>query len=385
MAPRLKAAILVMSALIGLTQAAFAQDAQIAPHRLGEPLSEWLKLNQLDLNSICEKHPRGDDSMDFKSVCKKLTSMRETGHGQFYTKDQTGRTFGWEFADRRLAKYFFDGQWHGAGDQTVQTNGPIEIESVDPKTPVSVDDDLNRCLRSGNSAVACLSLMQTNAEQVLAAQKAKASPLVETYFIDGSFTSGVVPVIEIENRGNDPSAVLVQRFSADGSLSDSSLKNVIGKTKIEVRLEGHPTNQYQGWIKVLNTKRDDVIVSGTFDLLEGNKLRQIQMISSRPEIGPLMANDEIPTDGVRRFIVINLSDYPVHVGWCQEDSPGCSPVTYDLVEPKGMRAYPIDNQKKYAGIKSTESFIHIAGVVTREKGSTRTFDSSTAIRFDPVK
>jgi hypothetical protein len=89
------------------------QQAGIEPHRVGETFAEWLKLNQLDLGYICGKHNRGDTSMDFKSVCKKLTTMQGTGYGDFYTTNQTGRTFGWRFADGKVADYSVDGKWQG--------------------------------------------------------------------------------------------------------------------------------------------------------------------------------------------------------------------------------------------------------------------------------
>lgn len=91
----------------------------ITPHRLGEAFSEWLKLNQLDLSDICGKHNRSDNSMDFRAVCKRLSAMRNTGNGDFYTTDQTGRTFGWRFADGKVADYSLDGEWHS----TVVTPG----------------------------------------------------------------------------------------------------------------------------------------------------------------------------------------------------------------------------------------------------------------------
>ncbi len=85
----------------------------IMPHRLGETFSEWLRLNQLDLSYICGKHNRRDNRMDFKGVCKKLSAMRDTGHGDFYTTNQTGHTFGWRFTNGTVAEYSVDGKWQG--------------------------------------------------------------------------------------------------------------------------------------------------------------------------------------------------------------------------------------------------------------------------------
>jgi hypothetical protein len=77
----------------------------IAPHRLGEPFSDWLRLNNMDLTYICgTKHNRGDNSMDFKSVCKRLTAFQNGGSGEFYTADADGKT-GWRFANGQVDQY----------------------------------------------------------------------------------------------------------------------------------------------------------------------------------------------------------------------------------------------------------------------------------------
>lgn len=95
----------------------------ITPHRLRETFSEWLKLNQLDLNYICGKRNRGDNSMDFKAVCKKFSAMQDSGNGDFYTTDQTGRTFGWRFVNGTLAEYSIDDKWKNAIVVPDLTNG----------------------------------------------------------------------------------------------------------------------------------------------------------------------------------------------------------------------------------------------------------------------
>ena len=83
----------------------------ITPHRLGETFSEWLRLNQLDLSYICGKHNRRDNRIDFKGACKKLSTTRDTGIGDFYTINDTGHTFGWRFANGTVAEYSVDEKW----------------------------------------------------------------------------------------------------------------------------------------------------------------------------------------------------------------------------------------------------------------------------------
>src|SRR6266404_4362622 len=83
----------------------------IASHQVGETFAEWLRLNQIDLNDICQSHKRNDKRMDFKAVCKKLSTIRDTGYGDFYTTDQTRPPVGWRFVDGKVGDYSIDGKW----------------------------------------------------------------------------------------------------------------------------------------------------------------------------------------------------------------------------------------------------------------------------------
>ena len=80
----------------------------ISPHRLRETFTEWLQLNQLDLADICSRHNRNDRRMDFSAVCLKLSAIRDTGTGEFYTTDQTGKTVGWWFSGGTVSDYSID-------------------------------------------------------------------------------------------------------------------------------------------------------------------------------------------------------------------------------------------------------------------------------------
>ena len=86
--------------------------SEIAPHQIGETFAEWLRINQIDLNDICQPHKRGDKRVDYKAVCKKLSTMRDTGYGDFYTKNESGSTFGWRFVDGRVGDYSVNEMWH---------------------------------------------------------------------------------------------------------------------------------------------------------------------------------------------------------------------------------------------------------------------------------
>lgn len=257
----------------------------IRPHRLGETFSEWLGFNQLDLGDICGKHTRSDKGMDYKSVCKKLSTMRDTGRGEFYTTDQTGRTFGWEFVDGKLAEYSLDGQWHSSvlGSERIDQNSETTVP--ESKAQVSNGDELKRCLDAGTSATTCLSQEQLRAEKRLASQKTRQSPTAETYFVDANLDTDIAAVLELDNKGQLPSDVLIQRFAPDGSLTDSQLKHVLERSTTNIRIE-NPISRasatartvddilkvraskknygWMGWIKVVSTD-SSVVVSGTWE------------------------------------------------------------------------------------------------------------------------
>jgi hypothetical protein len=92
---------------------------EIAPHRAGETFAEWLSLNQMDLDEICGSHKRSDTTANFKVVCKKLSRIRDTGQGEFYSATQLG-TFGWRFLDGKVSDYSVSGQWRSTNLAKVQ-------------------------------------------------------------------------------------------------------------------------------------------------------------------------------------------------------------------------------------------------------------------------
>jgi TonB family protein len=75
--------------------------SQIGPHRIGETFQVWLAINQIDLPALCRED---------KGVCKRLTAIQHTGHGEFSTADASHGTVGWIFKggkviERKLPKW----------------------------------------------------------------------------------------------------------------------------------------------------------------------------------------------------------------------------------------------------------------------------------------
>jgi hypothetical protein len=115
----------------------------LGPHRVGKTFAEWLKFNNLDLDDICQKRRRVDNHMDFKTVCKSLSAIRDTGRGEFYTTTNTGRTFKSVFEDGKVRQYSRSGVLHVhypicSGDKINETEYGLDI------TPFEIHSDSSR-------------------------------------------------------------------------------------------------------------------------------------------------------------------------------------------------------------------------------------------------
>jgi hypothetical protein len=97
---------LILAMAIHAQVPSLAQDkpTEIGGHRIGEAFQEWLSSNHLDLGDICGPHKRGDKRMDFKIVCKNLSSFRDGKTGTFTTTDDTKRKLEWLFVDGKVAE-----------------------------------------------------------------------------------------------------------------------------------------------------------------------------------------------------------------------------------------------------------------------------------------
>jgi hypothetical protein len=70
------------------SQSAASPESQYGPHKIGETFQEWLGLIHIDIAALCREN---------KSACKRLSDIQKKGHGEFWTTDNSGRTFGWTF------------------------------------------------------------------------------------------------------------------------------------------------------------------------------------------------------------------------------------------------------------------------------------------------
>jgi hypothetical protein len=84
--------------LLFATAAVGQQATRVGGHTLGESFQQWLSVNQLA--GMCDQ-PHHD-----KQVCKRLNSIRDSGHGAFstYSDEKTRQEFIWLFSDGVLAE-----------------------------------------------------------------------------------------------------------------------------------------------------------------------------------------------------------------------------------------------------------------------------------------
>ena len=101
---------LVLSGLVLLVAAmCSAQDrprpTMIGTHRLGESFDEWMTAANLNLAEICGQHPRSDKRMDYKQVCRTLTTLKAGVPGWFKLNDpKNDANFTWTFPNARVTK-----------------------------------------------------------------------------------------------------------------------------------------------------------------------------------------------------------------------------------------------------------------------------------------
>ena len=218
----------------------------------------------------------------------------------------------------------------------------------------------------------------------------------ETCFLAVPFAKGASAAIHLDNKGKASRDVTIQRFSATGKLLDTVTTKVAGRSSADVRLDLSADSAEFGWFRSVEKGGNSVLVSSTFEYLSGNAL------NSLPELAvyrhPLSARavqdarlysirhkytyDVFALRGVAYFFV-NLSDYPVAVGMCQENYPDCTSTTLDrTVQPMATIAFPIDQQKRFLVVESEPGYSAGTALAWTE-GLTKVFGASSSITFGP--
>jgi membrane-associated protease RseP (regulator of RpoE activity) len=146
-----------------------------------------------------------------------------------------------------------------------------------------------------------------------------------------------------------------------------------------------------GWIRVVEEGKA-VVVSGTMELLNGNKLSHY-LLTPHParytrdftvnntttfcEDGSELAKG-FKCNGTQAIFLINLSDNPVEVGMCLD--AGCVPASTETVAARGMIVYP-NQRKQIIRVTMATTGYYVLGNVSFGEGTTQTFDASSTITF----
>jgi hypothetical protein len=85
------------------------ESALLAPHSLGETVPDWLRLNNLDVDAICQG--RSNTEANTKAVCKKLSEIKKAGRGEFSTVDDSGQEITWLFRNAAAVDFQINSYW----------------------------------------------------------------------------------------------------------------------------------------------------------------------------------------------------------------------------------------------------------------------------------
>ena len=85
------------------------------------------------------------------------------------------------------------------------------------------------------------------------------------------------------------------------------------------------------------------------------------------------------------YVFVNLSDYPVQAGMCQDNYPDCAPPSLPYtVRPHASLVFPIDEQERFLVMHSTPGY-SVATAVQWTEGLKQIFTANSSITFGLVK
>jgi hypothetical protein len=207
--------------------------------------------------------------------------------------------------------------------------------------------------------------------------------------LDPRYTESIL----LTNKGSVPSKVVIEKYLASGELVDIYTLEVPPQAEREVRipafrlLEGRTQIGQYAWMRV--TAHGSVEIRWNTEILEGNILETLE----QPK-GAMSAKSHTRgyrgSNGGRITFYLNLTDHPVTVGFCQssyatgDDLPCPIYGAIRTVDPKGMAVFPMDG-RQFTRVVTAEAYDSIGTIVYEGSGPRKTFESDSAIQFDPVK
>lgn len=213
----------------------------------------------------------------------------------------------------------------------------------------------------------------------------------ESCFLAIPFANGNTASIQLSNTEKKQQSVDIERYSANGRLLETVTKAMLVGGHTEVRLDLSSDKPEFGWIRVLATSKG-VTVSTAVETVQGNTLESIPQgaVYRNPPLTkrPFLALPHRWTYNVANnlgflFYFVNLSEYPVQAGICQDDHhPNCtSPALPSTVAPMASISFPIDQSRRYAVIESSPGY-SVATTLRLSDGTRKVFDASTCIKFE---
>jgi hypothetical protein len=227
--------------------------------------------------------------------------------------------------------------------------------------------------------------------------KTKPSTNNETCFLGVPFVKGGTVTVKLANVGHGAHSITIQPWLSDGSPLQNVSQIVPGSTATEVRVAVASETPTFGWFQITE-EGHAITVSAAYEYLNGNTLTTIPMLpvfrhpSSDGAVRSALeysihhryTYDVFALQGAL-YVFVNLSDYPVQAGMCQENYPDCVvPSLPRTVEPHAGLVFTIDQKKRFLVMHSTPGY-SVATAVEWTEGLKQIFTANSSITFDLVK
>lgn len=225
----------------------------------------------------------------------------------------------------------------------------------------------------------------------------KSAPTSETCFLFVPFVRGATVELQMTNTGHDAHRITIQPWDSNGSPLERRDQMVPAGATTEIRVDVTSDPPKLGWVQVMEEGRTTK-VSATYEYLDGDTVTTIPMLAVfrhplsesavrsalQYSIHHRYTYDVFALRGVL-YVFVNLSDYPVQAGLCQENYPDCvlQSLPYTVM-PHASLVLPIDQQKRFLVMHSTPGY-SVSTAVEMTEGLRRIFAVNSSITFGPVR
>ena len=227
--------------------------------------------------------------------------------------------------------------------------------------------------------------------------KQKQGTSNETCFLAVSFVRGGMVTITLSNRGHGAHDITIQPWLFDGSPRPKLSQSVPAGTAFVVRVDVASETPAFGWFQVTQ-EGHSIDVSASYEYLNGDNLTTIPMLAVfRHPLSLGAVRSALKTSIHHRYtydvftlrgalyVFVNLSDYPVQAGMCQENYPDCMLTSLPhTVRPHASLVFPIDQERRFLVVHSTPGY-SVATAVEWTEGLKQIFAANSSITFGLAK